>query len=187
MNTLCKTSIIASIVLTGGLALARGPMSGADGGCPMGDLGMMGHAAMGMHNGKMAMDPARMQAMMERHHAALKQQLGITAAQEPAWNAFVQAHKPPTGAMQPAAQMQDWAKLSVPERLDKMQAMRQQRRAEMDKWMDERIQATKALYAALTPEQQKIFDDHAMNPRHDMGKMRHGPRGHGPHGGAQPS
>jgi len=60
------------------------------------------------------------------------------------------------------------AKLNTPQRLDKMLAMSEQRRARMI----ERSQATKAFYAQLTPAQQDVFDVEAMPGRH---------RGHGPH------
>jgi periplasmic protein CpxP/Spy len=50
-------------------------------------------------------------------------------------------------------------KLTTPERIDKMRAMRVQRDTEMDK----RADATKAFYATLNAEQKKIFDAEAMN------------------------
>ena len=50
-----------------------------------------------------------------------------------------------------------------------MRALRNQRMAEMNAAMDKRGEATKAFYAALTPEQQKTFD------------AEH--KKHGPHGG----
>jgi hypothetical protein len=53
-------------------------------------------------------------------------------------------------------------KLSTPQRLDKMQAMSDMRRARML----ERTQAIKAFYAQLTPEQQSVFDAEAMSGRH---------------------
>ena len=83
-----------------------------------------------------AMDPARMaemqKKMTERHAARmaqLKTELKITAAQEPAWNAFVArtAHEPRT----PVA-AEDWSKLTTPQRLDKMQAQKAERDARND-------------------------------------------------------
>lgn len=47
------------------------------------------------------------------------------------------------------------AKLPTPERIDKMKALRSQHMSDMTTAMDKRGEATKALYAALTPEQQK--------------------------------
>jgi Spy/CpxP family protein refolding chaperone len=43
--------------------------------------------------------------------------------------------------------------------------------------MDKHAEATKALYAVLTPEQQKVFDAHAMPGR---GGMQGKPGGRGP-------
>jgi Spy/CpxP family protein refolding chaperone len=60
------------------------------------------------------------------------------------------------------------AKLTTPERIDKMKALRTQHMTDMNAAMDKRDQATKTLYAALSPEQQKVFDsEHAR-----MGKQR---------------
>ena len=49
-------------------------------------------------------------------------------------------------------------KLPTPQRIDKMRDMRAQRMAAMEANMNKRGDATKALYAALSPEQQKVFD-----------------------------
>lgn len=132
--------------------------------------------------GAVAMDPARIAEMQknqaERHAARmaqLKTELKITAAQEPAWNAFVArtAHTP----RQPAT-AEDWSQLTTPQRLDKMQALHAQRSAEMT----QRVEATKSFYAALTPEQQKAFDAQRGLQRAGM-KGEHRMGGHGGHGG----
>ena len=131
-----------------------------------------------------AMDPARlaeMQKKMADHHAArmerLKTELKITTAQEPAWNAFVArtAHEP----RKPVAAAEDWSKLTTPQRLDKMQAQK----AERDAKMTQRIDATKSFYAALTPEQQKVFDTQGAGGMHRIGmKGEHRMGGKGHHG-----
>lgn len=134
-------------------------------------------AQRGTEAGK-AMDPARMaemqKKMTERHaarQAQLKAELKITAAQEPAWNAYVArtAHEP----RKPVA-AEDWSKLTTPQRLDKMQA----HKAERDAQMTQRIDATKAFYAQLTPEQQKTFDMQSGLQRAGM-KGEHRMGGHG--------
>ena len=57
---------------------------------------------------------------------------------------------------------------SIRRRIDKMKALRTQHMTDMNAAMDKRDQATKTLYAALSPEQQKVFDsEHAR-----MGKQR---------------
>ncbi len=101
-------------------------------------------------------DPAKMQEHMLKRQAALKAQLKITAAQEAAWTTFTTSMQPP--AKGPRPDKADFEKLTTPERIDKMRAMRTQRDAEMDK----RADATKAFYGVLSPEQQKVFDAHAM-------------------------
>lgn len=117
-------------------------------------------------------DPAKMQAMMARHQAEMKAKLKITPAQEGAWTAYTAAMQPPAHSRPTAEQRAEMAKLTTPERIDKMRAMRTQRMSEMSAAMDKRGEATKALYAALTPEQQKIFD--AEHKKHEGREGRHG-------------
>ena len=97
-------------------------------------------------------DPAKMQQHMERRNAELKQKLQLTSAQEPAWTAYTAAMKPPANMKRP--DRAEFEKLTTPERIDRMQAMRAARGAEMDK----RATATKTFYSALTAEQKKVFD-----------------------------
>jgi periplasmic protein CpxP/Spy len=125
--------------------------------------GMMGHGAK---------DPAKMQAMVQKRLADLKAKLQITPAQEGAWGAFTSAMKPPADAANNHAAMRaEMDKLTTPERIDKMKAMRAQR----DAHMDQRASATKLFYAALSPDQQKVFDaQRPMGPRHGG---HHGPMG----------
>lgn len=132
-----------------------------------------GEHRMGRH------DPAQMQARMAKHQAELKAKLKITPAQEGAWTAFTAAMQPPArmmGQRPTPEQRAEFDKLTTPERIDKMRALRTQRMAEMTAEMDKRGEATKAFYTALSPEQQKIFDAE----HRKMG--RHGGHGH-PEGG----
>lgn len=121
------------------------------------------------HHGRM--DPAKMQQRMERRNAHLKQTLQITPAQEGAWAAYTGAMKPPANMQRP--QRGEFEKLTTPERIDRMRAMRTARAAEMDK----RADATKTFYAALSPEQKKVFDSRSMRGKghghHDGGHGRH--------------
>ena len=129
--------------------------------------------------GKMAQRMEQMQKRHAEHQAQLKTTLKITAAQEPAWNAYVAgtAHTPRMGHQ---AKGEDWSKLTTPQRLDKMQA----HKAERDAQMSKRIDAVKTFYAALTPEQQKVFDTQGHNGFHRAGmKGEHGMGGKGGHGG----
>ena len=125
-----------------------------------------GPAAAGMHHHS---DPAEMRAHMAEH---LKAALQLQPSQDGALNAFIEAMKPPGdhhdrmdhgqgGAM---------AHLTTPERLDKMVAHMDERRAHMTA----HVAAVKQFYAQLSPSQQKAFD--AMGPM--MGR-HHGGGDHG--------
>lgn len=129
-----------------------------------------GQASQGMHQdhhegGKNAVHSGTMhdrmqarQARQAKHLQELKAKLQLAPTQDAAWAGFtgvLQArlsHTPPPGAGP------DMAQLNTPERLDRMRAMRAQHQTEMNAFVDRRADATRALYAALTPEQQKIFD-----------------------------
>jgi protein CpxP len=106
------------------------------------------------HHGRY--DPAKMQEHMARRQAALKQKLQLAPAQESAWTAYTSAMKPPANFQRP--DHAEFDKLTTPERIDRMRAMRAARAAEMDK----RADATKTFYASLTPEQKKVFDTESM-------------------------
>ena len=168
MTSLCKSSMSAALkplllasLMAGAAfsALAQTPSTGPMGG-PGGEHGSM------MRHGPM--DPAKMQAMVAKRLAALKEKLMITAAQEGAWTAFTSTLQPPPDMQKRRMDMRaEVDKLTTPERIDKMRALRAQRDAEMDK----RASATKTFYAALSPEQQKVFDAQHMRGGHGR---RHG-------------
>lgn len=97
----------------------------------------------------------RMQQHRAQRMAALKEKLKLTPAQEGAWNSFAEAQRPPARtAGQPRPDRAELAKLTTPERLDRMQA----RQAERSAMFTKRADATRSFYAALSPEQQKTFD-----------------------------
>ena len=145
--------LIAAALLALGFAATAQPAPAPAPVTPEARAGGSHHGSMG-HHGRM--DPAKMQERMQQHmaqrQAQLKQKLQITPAQESAWTAYV-------AAMQPPANMQridraEFARLTTPERIDRMRALRAGHHAEMDK----RGEATKTFYAALTAEQKKVFD-----------------------------
>jgi periplasmic protein CpxP/Spy len=171
MNPFVKRSLIVAAILAGiagvsatAIAQGAGPQAGQ-------------HAQ-------------RMEQMHQRHaehQTQLKSALKITAAQEAAWNAYASGTAP-NPAMKGHMAREDWSKLTTPQRLEKMQTQR----AERDTAMGKRVEAIKTFYAALTPEQQKVFDTQAhggfqragMKGEHRMGgKGGHG--GHGERGGHQ--
>jgi periplasmic protein CpxP/Spy len=148
MKSSYRQLIAAGLLATFGLAASAqtsppGPMGG-----DMPRHGMRDH-----------MDPAKMQEHMAKRQAALKQKLQITSAQEAAWSNWTAAMKP--GDFK-RPERGEFANLTTPERIDRMRALRDQHIAQMDK----RAEATKAFYAALTPEQKKTFDtETARGPR----------------------
>jgi periplasmic protein CpxP/Spy len=123
------------------------------------------------------------QERMAKHQAELKAKLKITPAQEGAWTTFAASMQPPAGGMvgmrhDPKVKA-EMDKLTTPERIDKMRAMRAERMTTMNAEMDKRGAATKAFYAVLSSEQKAVFD--AITPRggHHSGRGGMG----GDHGG----
>lgn len=146
-----------------GYGMGPGHMGGYGPGYGMGP-GMMGGygPGYGMHGGGMGygMGP---QAMFNAYSgnadaglAALKSELGITAEQDPAWQAFAK------NAQQQHENRQAWfAKMheardagSAPELLAQRAELMKQHQAEMEN----NVAALKDLYATLTPEQKVIAD-----------------------------
>jgi protein CpxP len=110
------------------------------------------------------MDHAKWEAHRAEHLSELKAKLKLKPGQEAAWNTFAKSSQPAMHRKdeERKAARGEFAKLHTPERLDKMQAMSDMRRASMV----ERAKAIKAFYAQLTPEQQGVFDAQAMPGRH---------------------
>ncbi|MEP6963988.1 MAG: Spy/CpxP family protein refolding chaperone, partial [Polaromonas sp.] len=119
--------------------------------------------------------PAKMQAWMAKRMGELKAKLQITASQEGAWTTFTAAMQPPASMWErpSAEQRAEYAKLTTPERIDKMRTMRTQRMTDMNAAMDKRGEATKTLYAALSPEQQKAFDAEQLKMMQRIGRGHH--------------
>lgn len=157
---------IAALVLGTGAAVVSASTFAHGGGC-MGDGPMGGRYS----EGRFA---ERMKMHQQRLHDALK----LTPQQEAAWTKYQQAHPFNGDAKRPdPAEM---AKLSAPERADRMLELQKQHQDAMSK----HVAAMKDFYAQLTPEQKKVFDEQAQ-----MGKRgpRGGGRGPGPQGAGNPS
>lgn len=154
-------------------ASSAGWQAGPDGGHRMMNHHRMGEHRMGQR------DPAKMQAWVAKRLGELKAKLRITASQEGAWTTFTAAMQPPANmwerpsAEQRAEQRAEYARMTTPERIDKMRAMRTQRMTDMTAAMDKRADATKAFYAALSPEQQKTFDAEQLKMMQRFGHHRH--------------
>lgn len=157
-----KHLMLAGVLAALGLAAAAQTASPAPG---------TGAPPAAMRDGAGRMDSSRMhermQKRMERRLGELKQKLQISPAQEGIWGAYVAALKPSNAQRPQRPDRAELARLTTPERIDRMRAMRSTRMAEMDKRGD----ATKTFYAALAPEQKKVFDEQSLR------------RGHGEQGG----
>ncbi len=112
----------------------------------------------------------------------LKGELKITDSQQAAWDAFATKTKEQTGAMLAMrTQMASTAAQTGPERLAQRAEFAKQRAAAMES----RSTALKDLYAALTPEQKTVADQHFGGWQVAQGGPRggYGPgmmRGYGP-------
>ncbi len=159
MKTHVKTLIIASLLAGAGISAFASKADGT----------MMDGKPRAEHR---RMDPAKMEEMHAKCSADLKAKLKITPAQEEAWTTFTTAMKPPARDAQQRPDRAELDKLSTPERLEKMRALRTQHMTDRQAAMNKRDEATKAFYAVLSPEQKKLFDaEHAR-----MGGHRAGPR-----------
>ncbi|MFN3376696.1 MAG: Spy/CpxP family protein refolding chaperone [Burkholderiaceae bacterium] len=160
---LATTALLAALAAPAFAQTPPGP--GPDGG----RMGMgHGHAGKG---GSLEEAQQRRQERMQRHLNELKGQLKLSPDQEPAWTAFIAALQPTAKPERPSRDQ--WAQLTTPQRIDRMQELRQRHAAEADR----RAQATKSFYATLNPEQQKTFDAQSLRM---MGRIGRG-EGHGRH------
>jgi hypothetical protein len=134
-----------------GAMMGHGPMMGNG---PMGH-GPMGHGPMGPGMGPQGYgNPA---AAAEGRLAHLKSELKITSAQEPVWKAFADQSKQQAEAMQALRNtVQGSAQASAPERLELRDQIMKKRQEQMEKG----TAVFKELYAALSPEQKALADQH---------------------------
>ena len=170
-------SLLGSAALASSGAFAQAPAAPSTSSTPPAAVAQADGAAGNKAQHNKRMDPAERMQRMQEHRAkrlaALKEKLKLTAAQESAWSTFASASQPPAGARPPRMDRAEFAKLTTPERLERMQA----RQAERSAMFAKRAEATKTFYAALTPEQKKTFDAETVH----VGM--HGHRGHHGHGG----
>jgi periplasmic protein CpxP/Spy len=117
--------------------------------------------------GRHEMKAEQRSKMMDSHHQQLQAALKLTPAQEPGWKKLIASEKPnaPNGAAR-----EDWAKLSPPDRAEKMLEQINARQAHMVEY----VAALKDFYASLSSEQQKVFEDMHAGQR----AGRHGKAGH---------
>jgi hypothetical protein len=139
----------------GGMGYGMGP-GGSGPGYGMGG-GHMGGGHMGGYGGGHGMGPQAMfNGNADEGLAALKSELGITAKQDSAWQAFTKNAKQQNENRQAwfAKMQQARSARSAPELLAQQTEFMKQRQAEMEA----NASAVKDLYATLTPEQKAIAD-----------------------------
>lgn len=122
------------------------------------------HTASGEHHKKM--DPAKFKEKMAKRQADLREKLNLSAAQEPAWNAFVASMTPAARDQARPAKPATQEKLTAPQRMERSLQHMEKMQAHMSK----RLDALKTFYGQLTPEQQAIFDEQT--------QRKHSKRGH---------
>ncbi|MDO8299526.1 Spy/CpxP family protein refolding chaperone [Lacisediminimonas sp.] len=165
MNKIQKMMLVGVAVIGLGASAAsvmaqQGPGSGP---------GMMAHSGHAQQTPEQRQE--RMKAHFAKRSAELRDKLKLTASQEPAWNNFLAATQ--QGARMQRPDRAQWATLSAPERMEKQLAMMKTHEARMS----QRLDATRTFYAALSPEQQKVFNDSTARQHRGHGK-RHGHGGH---------
>jgi periplasmic protein CpxP/Spy len=104
-------------------------------------------------------------AKAEAHLAALRAQLAITGAQEPAWQAFAAAVAQHSQQKQAMHEQMSQSAMTGPERMALMPQLMREHAAGMETVS----QALGGLYAVLTPEQRALADQQFA--------AHHGPRG----------
>lgn len=175
MNRFTPSRLTFATALAGlGLVLSLGtqaqPMESM--GMPAGN--MMGHT----HMGESSNPHAHMAQRWEARQQELKSKLKLSSSQEPAWNTLVEAMKPTAKPPIAPLDREALAKLTTPERIDKMTAFHEAHQAAMQSHMKQRSEAAKQFYGQLTVDQQKVFDAETL-PRepHNRGRMGQGPAG----------
>ena len=120
---------------------------------------------------KMAEFRAKRAEMRAARQAKLAESLKLTPAQQPVWQAFVASMTPPQKGERAGQRLnkEQRTALTAPQRLERRIALQKERTARMEA----RLSALNSLYAALSPEQRKVFDEQ---------QQRRGGRHHGGHG-----
>lgn len=149
---------------------------GAQGAGPMGGgygpgMGMMGGGPRGRFGPGMAGAQGNPAANSAARLAFLQKELGITADQESAWQAYAKQVTQQAESMQALRTEATASAKTAPERLNQRAAFAKQRATHMESMSV----ALNDLYAVLTPEQKAVADQHFGGGRMAQG----GPRGYG--------
>jgi hypothetical protein len=154
-----RTTLIATALMAGltGLALAQNTTAPTD----------------GPRVGRMEKMREHKAERHTQHLTELKAKLNLQAAQEPAWNTFTQSMQHPARMAHP--ERASLEKMTTPERLDMMQALKAQR----DAHIQQRADATKTFYATLSADQKQVFDQETARMMKGLGS--HAMKHHGGH------
>ena len=117
----------------------------------------------------------RMVEQMKQRQQELHTALKLNPEQEKAW-AKLQASHPLAHPGADRPERSEMAKLSAPERAEKMLELQKQHQEAMS----QHVTALKSFYSQLTPEQRKTFDEHQWQGGHR-------PSRNGPPGGSRPT
>jgi hypothetical protein len=123
---------------------------------------MMGE--MGMHHNEGRIHE-RLVKHWEKRQTELKAKLHLAETQEPAWKAFVDGMKVPAKRLGETIDREALAKLTTPERMEKMNAVHEANLATMKAHIHQRNETTRTFYSQLSMEQQKVFDAETL-PEH---------------------
>ncbi len=117
--------------------------------------------------------PEKMAEHAARREAALHDALKLTPQQESAWTTYIA--KMHAGQPMQRPNHEQMEKMPAPERMEKMLAMMRDR----ERRLSDRLEATKPLYAVLTPTQRTVFDQQSRGKHHGgehggwMGRRHH--------------
>lgn len=156
-----KRALIAGLLAGSGILAASSFAMTAGG--PEGKIGCEARHGQHIH--------AKWEERHAEHLSELKAKLDLKPEQEAAWSAFSSVSQPGTRSTgrDRQAMLEKLDKLNTPQRLDRMLAQADARRARLAG----RAEVIKAFYAQLTAEQQGVFDAESMPNRHrDHGRPR---------------
>jgi hypothetical protein len=163
------SKVLSSMLLSAGIALAAAPSLAQD----ATPAAKEPRAAQQSQRQARALPSERVESRITRLKSALK----ITPVQEPQWNAFAdtlrkQARTGDERVKQHRTRVEQGAKrapATAIQRLEQRQAFMKEASARMD----ELLATARPLYAALSPEQQKIADDLMSRRGHGRDGNRH--------------
>ena len=159
MKIIRKRVLATALALGLGLGVAltavaqpygRGPGPGYMGGPGH----MAGYGPCWQYDDEMNSNARRLQ--VQQRLSSLQSRLRLNAEQEKAWKDYEAVIVDNVQSMQDR-QTPDFAGMSAPERLENVQQLMRER----DSRMTRHLEAMKAFYATLAPEQQQIFDAEA--------------------------